>query len=274
MTMTYVVERRSDKQRLLGKVVRRGFARDEQARDRLRLEWQAVREVRHENVVKAHDFAPLSDGRDLLVLELLAGVTLEQEMARRTIDIAEAALWTREMLAGLRAAHRVKVLHRDLHPGNVFLHDAGGGRRVVKLIDFGFAKPLLGARVDRVFPETGDAVLLGVVRFASPEALKAEPLDERSDVYSAGLVLYSMLTGDGPFPELERTSELLVARLRQPLRPLSELRPDVPRALERIVHKALMSRPLDRYPTAGHFRRALGRLQLPGGWAYTRSFTR
>jgi serine/threonine-protein kinase len=279
IAVTYYVVRRSDGRALVVKLLRRAFAKDAQSVDRMRLEWEALRDLSHPHLVSVIDFGVTRDGRPFVVFERLAGTTVEQEWTRRTISIHEAATWTRELVSGLGAAHRIKVVHRDVHLGNLFLERpdverTGAGRPRLKVLDFGFAKVLEGARIRAVVPATDQALSVGASRFMSPEAARGGALDERSDLYAAGLVLWALLSGHVPYPELAESTEVQLAQATRALPLPSTLRPGVPAELDAVVARALEKSPSRRFASASDFMHALRRVRLPERWAYTELFDR
>jgi eukaryotic-like serine/threonine-protein kinase len=206
--------------------------------------------ISHPNVVYVLAVDDI-DGVPLVVTELVNGGTLRELVQERgQLSVPEAVDLMRQVSDGLDAVHRSGVLHRDVKPSNCFIDETGR----VKVGDFGLA---LSTR-HVVGPGDSHQAVAGTLAFASPEQLRGEPLDVRSDVYSAGATLYFLLTGKPPFAcvEASRTSA------EGPGRPPPSLRadrPDVPRGLDRVMRQCLAARPDDRPRSC----RALARLIEP-----------
>jgi serine/threonine-protein kinase len=171
-------------------------------------------------------------------------------------------------------------VHRDIKPNNLFLHTEAKGARLLKVLDFGIARVLPNASRTAPLPleiptETG--AVLGAPRFSSPEAAVGQRVDERADVYGAGLVLYAMLAGRDPFRHIQNEQMLLSAHaVEDPEPPSKFAREPIPPALDVAVLRALQKDPQQRYQSARDFEEELrglaGRLQRPAGWVETTSF--
>jgi serine/threonine protein kinase len=211
--------------------------------------------VRHPNVLEVFDTGVLDDGSPYLVMERIEGETLSKRIVRQGLSIAAVVELGRQLMLALEALAAHNMIHRDIKPENVMLHDRGDGRPIVKVVDFGIAKRTVPERDVRL---TREGTLVGTPSYMSPEQLRGENLDERTDIYSAGAVLYEALTGRPPH---DRTSlnELMLAALHDRVRAVRQLRPGCPRELERIVLKALAKAREDRYPTAAAMRHDLER---------------
>jgi eukaryotic-like serine/threonine-protein kinase len=216
--------------------------------------------------------------RPFLVLERLRGRTLKEELrARGVLPPSEAVRLARELLEALGCAHEVGIVHRDVKPENIFLAESEREGRTLKLLDFGLAKVLPGAS-DEEAPlpleaPTEEGMPLGTPRFVSPEQARGGTIDHRSDLYSAGSVLYAMLTGRDPFAYVEGVSAVLRAQMSEHPRPPSFVAAQpIPEALDQIVLKALSKQPEDRFASAADMSAALdGALSSPQavGWDTT-----
>ncbi|KYF99864.1 protein kinase, partial [Sorangium cellulosum] len=282
-------EHRALRKRVVVKLVRRALAGDPRFADRLRVEAQALAAVSSPHVVAVLDLGRTPSGRPYLVMERLEGRTLGEELARRgALPVAEAIDLVRQVLAGLAAAHRVGLVHRDVKLDNVFLCAPGsaapGGGRVAKLLDFGVAKVLDGGGVEpgavgavgaeRPFPLAGPAypteagLLVGTPRTASPEQARCQPVDARADVYAVGLLMYTLLVGHGPFAHLDDALEVLRAHvLEAPAAPSRRAAQPIPPALDGAVLRALAKRPEERFQSAEAFAAELGRIAAELGEA-------
>ncbi|XXY45671.1 serine/threonine-protein kinase [Sorangium sp. So ce269] len=271
-------EHRALRKRVVVKLVRRALAHDPRFADRLRVEARALAAVSSPHVVAVLDLGETPAGHPYFVMERLEGTTLGEELERRgALPVAEAIDLVRQVLAGLSAAHRVGLVHRDVKLDNVFLCAPGaaapGGARVAKVLDFGVAKVLdrgVAAGVPgaaRSLPLSGPAypteagLIVGTPRTASPEQARCQPVDARADVYAVGLLMYTLVVGHGPFVHVDDALELLRAHaLEAPAPPSRHAAQRIPPALDRAVLKALAKRPEERFQSAEAFAEELGRI--------------
>ncbi|MDP3276256.1 MAG: serine/threonine-protein kinase [Deltaproteobacteria bacterium] len=215
------------------KVLHSALVGDEHAALRLRNEARAAAKIAHPGICRVTDVAE-HEGAPFLVMELLRGVSLADRLASDgPMAPLDAVRVVREVLSALEAAHREGVLHRDLKPENVFLCD--DDLRSVKLLDFGVAK-ILGDH-ERV-KLTRSGALIGTPAYMSPEQARGHSTDERSDLWSTGVMLYEMLAGALPY-ESQNYQGMLVAIATEPPIALSKRCPSVDPALEAIVSRAL-----------------------------------
>ena len=228
------------------KVLHPHLAGDPEFVSRFRAEAKAAARLSHQSIVAIYDTAS-EGGVEAIVMELIDGITLREYLDEYgTLSLDDAADLATQVAAALDAAHKARIVHRDIKPGNIILC----ADRRVKVTDFGIAKAL----------EDGDATshgtLLGTAKYLAPEQVEGLTVDERADIYSLGVVMYEGLTGHPPFAA-ENDSATALARLRTDPRPLREIEPSVPVAVEGVVLKALARDRANRYRTAGAFGEAL-----------------
>ena len=220
------------------KILKSELAENAEFRRRFRDESLAVAQLSHANIVSIYDVSS-SQGIDYIVMELIDGITLKQYMERRgKMDWREALHFITQIMRGLSHAHSRGIIHRDIKPQNIMVLRDGS----VKVADFGIAC-LADAH------QTLAQEVLGSVHYISPEQAKGERLDARSDIYSAGVVLYEMLTGRLPFEGNSAVSVAIQHLSSVPLSP-RELNPDIPEALELICMKAMNADLNKRYQSA------------------------
>ncbi|MBU6423288.1 MAG: protein kinase [Chloroflexota bacterium] len=232
------------------KVLRAGFAEDEEFLDRFRREARAIAHLRHANIVQVFDFEEV-DGRAFMAMEFLEGGTLKErmnELAERgqRLPHDEVVRIVQQVADALAYAHRLGIVHRDVKPSNVML--LADGRAVVT--DFGIAKVLSGTR------HTQTGVGVGTPEYMSPEQGQGTGVDQRADIYSLGVMTYEMLTGRVPFTA-DTPLAIVLAHMRDPLPLPSTIEPSVGPATERVLLKALAKDPEQRYDSATAFADAL-----------------
>ena len=229
------------------KVLKPELADDAEFRRRFHDESQAVAMLSHPNIVAVYD---VSRGMDLeyIVMELIDGITLKQYMERRgQLSWRESLHFITQIMRGLSHAHSRGIIHRDIKPQNIMVLRDGS----VKVADFGIA-----CLADRAGQTIAGKEALGSVHYISPEQAKGERADERSDIYSAGVVLFEMLTGRLPFEGESPVSIAIQHFSAAPLNP-RDIKPDIPEALELICMKAMAPVPANRYQSADEMLRDL-----------------
>jgi serine/threonine protein kinase len=219
---------------------------DEIMRERFVGEARAAAQIGHANVVDIYDLGVSNRGIPYLVMELLHGETLEQILARRgAIPPSEACEIMTQVLAGLGAAHSLGIVHRDLKPANVMVTYPRPDAPLVKVLDFGIAKGVLGGSAQ------DDEGLLGTPVYMAPEQALAGDVDERADVYAAGVMLYEMLAGTPPFSGT--AAEVVTKVVAGNWKDLSVVNPEVPRLLVLAIASAMTKNLAKRIPTANEF---------------------
>lgn len=242
---------------LLGDDVAIKIVRGEQTgagpRERFFRESRANARLRHPHIVSILDFNVDAEGHPFLVMELLNGPSVKDEIAARgRMTVADVQTIIPPICTALQFAHDHGIIHRDLKPANIVAHEFAPGQRVYKLVDFGIAN-LRDTDETRL---TGPHEFLGTIAYASPEQLTGGIVDARSDIYSLGAVVYEMLTGRSPFPGPDAMS-ILNAHLNSPVPRISEVVPGVPAWAELVVSRAMAKDPDDRWTTVADFGNAL-----------------
>ena len=229
------------------KVLQTSAVTDPDAVARFRREGVTACRVRHPNAVGVLDFGVTGHGVAYLVMELLAGYPLEDEMkGGRVLPVTRALRIVVAVCEALAAAHRARIVHRDIKPGNVFLHQAGG-QEVPKVLDFGIAK--IAGAVALQQKVTLEGWIVGTPVYMAPERFGSDEVTGEADVYSVGIMLFQMLAGRLPFDADSDPLAVAMKHKHDPPPPLRALRPDAPAAVEEAILSALRKHPQQR-PTA------------------------
>src|SRR5947209_6147985 len=238
MANVYLAEDQELGRRVAIKILNERHANDDQFVERFRREAQNAAALAHPNIVSIYDRGE-AEGTYYIAMEYLEGRSLKELIVGRgAAPISVAIDYARQILSALRFAHRNGIVHRDIKPHNVLVD--GEGR--VKVTDFGIARA--GASQ---MTEAGSIV--GTAQYLSPEQAKGTAVDQRSDIYSLGIVLYELLTGTVPFTG-DTPVEIAMKHISETPAPPSERRPDVPHDLDLVVIRALAKDPADRYQSA------------------------
>ena len=227
------------------KVLLQRYLNDPTFVERFRREAKAAAGLNQQNLVSIYDWGEV-DGTYYIVMEYVEGETLKDLIRRRErLSGNESVNITMQLLAAVDFAHRSGIVHRDIKPQNVMIDRDG----TCKVMDFGIARA-----GDSGMTEAGS--ILGTAQYLAPEQAKGHPVDERSDLYSVGVVLYEMLTGTVPFKGDSAVTVALKHVNEVPREP-AELVPGLPYSLNQIVLKAMAKDPIDRYQSAAEFARDL-----------------
>ena len=235
------------------KVLSSGLLADEAARKQFHKEALALARLNHPNIETIYEFGS-QEGLDFLVMELIPGVPLSEKLKNGPLPERDVLRFGVQLCEGLAAAHSQGVIHRDLKPSNLFVTPENR----LKILDFGLANLLKPQDQDDIARtlsgEQGKVV--GTLPYMSPEQLRGEPVDARSDIYSAGAVLYEMAAGSRPFP-YSSSVQLIGAILHREPVPLHTFHEHFPAGLEAVIMKALDKEANERYQTARELRTAL-----------------
>ena len=214
---------------------------EESVRGRFEREAKTAAGLRHRNVLEVYDVGNLDDGTPYLVMELLRGDDLAARLEKGRLTIDATVDLGRQLTAAVVAIADAGIVHRDIKPQNIVLHHEGD-EVVVKLVDFGIskAKPSLFSATTSM-----PGLVVGTPPYMSPEQVRGDELDTRSDLYSVGVVLYECLAGRLPL-QADSVERLAASILDDTPAPVRDHRPDCPKALEAIVMRLLSKRPEDR----------------------------
>jgi serine/threonine-protein kinase len=240
------------------KVLPAGTLADEHARKRFRKEALALSKLNHSNIATVHDF-DTQEGVDFIVMELVEGTTLAEKLKSGPLTEKEICSIGTQIADALEDAHERGIVHRDLKPGNIAVTPKGR----VKVLDFGLAR-MLRPVSDEATTEalSQELAVAGTLPYMSPEELRGEKADHRSDLFSFGIVLYEMATGRRPFEHTISTA-LVDAIIHKAPEPPSAHNRTVSPGLEHIISKALDKNPDHRYQSAREMRADLERLSAP-----------
>lgn len=236
------------------KFIHSHLANDPQALDRFRREARAASALNHPNICTVFDFGK-HENRCYIVLEYLEGQSLKQAILHSELSLGDIVQIAIQVASALHAAHSKGIIHRDIKPANIFLTEQSG----CKLLDFGLAKliyspssPLVSDSQwegETVPLSTASGLLVGTVDYMAPEQLQGGKLDERTDLFAFGLVLYEMATGANPFVGRSPTSTMANILKEEP-EPPARRNPHLPADLAAIIQRCLQKHPSDRYPSA------------------------
>jgi serine/threonine-protein kinase len=239
------------------KTLRPEMSRDRNLIERFYVEAKSLANLNHSNIATLYALqleSSVGGEEACMIMELINGCTLNDLLTRvHRLSLRESLAVIAQAVAGLRYAHRRGVVHRDIKPSNLMVTDEG----VLKIMDFGVARVLGAQQLTR----TGE--FYGTIAYASPEQIRADPIDERSDIYSLAIVLYRLLAGTPPF-KADSDYALMTAHLQTPPPPLGERVPELDANTEAALMRALAKQPADRFATIEEFGRAVGANAIRG----------
>jgi eukaryotic-like serine/threonine-protein kinase len=212
------------------------LTQDPDAKQRFIYEAKAASSLDHPNICTIHDIEETGDGRLFIAMACYDGETVRKKIEKGPLPVDHAVDIAMHVAGGLSRAHEAGIVHRDVKPGNIMVTARGE----LKILDFGLAK-LSGRALT-----TRSGMTLGTVAYMSPEQARSEAVDHRTDIWSTGVVLYEMLTGQLPFKSPNELA-LLYAILKKEPPAVRELRPEVPEKLEKVIARAMAKRADERY---------------------------
>jgi serine/threonine-protein kinase len=223
------------------------LTRDTEARQRFIHEAKAASALQHPNICTIHDIDETSDGQLFIVMDCYDGETLKDRIAEGQLPIDDCVNICTQVAQGMAKAHECGIIHRDIKPANIMIGKDG----IARIVDFGLAK--LSSQT--VVTKRGST--LGTAAYMSPEQAGGEQVDQRTDIWSLGVVLYEMTTGKKPF-DSEYEQALVYSIINQVPKAMREIRPDVPEAIEQMCRRAMAKDAKDRYQTAAELITDLG----------------
>ncbi|MEW5900598.1 MAG: protein kinase [Acidobacteriota bacterium] len=228
-----------------------GLTQDPEARERFIQEARAASSLDHPNICTIHEIDESEAGEMYISMACYRGESLKEKITRGPLRPAEAIEIALQVAHGLGKAHEHGIIHRDIKPGNIIITAEG----TAKILDFGLAK--LAGQVRITLPGT----TMGTVAYMSPEQVIAETADERTDIWSLGVVLYEMATGELPFRG-EKEQAMTYAIVHEQPRSVRDLQPGFPAELEQVIRRALEKGPVKRFASAKEMAASLGDLKL------------
>jgi len=258
MGVVYLAEHQLMRRKVAIKVLLTRMLDDESSRKRFEQEARIASQLSHPNAVTLHDFG-VESGLPYLVMEYVEGSTLKSLLKKEgALSVARTIALLSQLEGALSQAHRLGIVHRDLKPDNIILANSDSGEEVPKILDFGISKAVqssenLGAE-DTGLTQTG--MVIGTPRYLAPEQARGEAVDQRSDVYSLGIMTYEMLSGKGPFSE-GTVLEVIAQHLHTEPPKLSDVAKNISPEVTAVVASALAKQPADRPPSVEAFVEAL-----------------
>jgi serine/threonine protein kinase/dienelactone hydrolase len=225
------------------------LSRYPEAKERFIREAQAAAALDHPNICTVHEVEDFED-RAFIAMAYIQGQSLREKIAKHPLSIDEALDIAIQVARGLEEAHNKGIIHRDIKSANIMVTEKGQA----KIMDFGLAKVIGESLI------TKEAKTMGTVAYMSPEQARGEAVDQRTDIWSLGVVLYEMLAGQLPFKG-ERETSIMYSIVHEEPKRLKTIKPDIPSELEQIIHLALEKKPEARYSSAGEMLKDLRKYQ-------------
>ncbi|MBU1219323.1 serine/threonine protein kinase [Myxococcota bacterium] len=223
--------------------------------ERFRREAESAGKLRNPHIINVLDFGRNSDGIFYLVMEFVEGIPLSNYLFEGPMDWRRACRIMMQILTALEEAHKNGIIHRDLKPDNIMISTEEGGEEFVKILDFGIAK--LAEGEERGMQVTRAGMIFGTPSYISPEQAKGQSVTGSSDIYSAGIIFFQMVTGKLPFTA-NSTIDLINKHIKEPPPSPRSLRPDLPPDIEILILRALAKKPKDRPKNAFEMKAIIG----------------
>ena len=223
------------------------FSFNEEAKKRFVHEAQSASALDHPNICTIYEIDETEDGRLFISMPCYEGETLKEKIAKGPLEVDDAANIVLQICNGMEKAHKAGIIHRDIKPANIFITNDG----IVKILDFGLAKVKGQTQLTRL------GATLGTIDYMSPEQAKGEEVDQRTDIWSLGAVIYEMITGQLPF-KADYEQAVIYSIINSSFEPVKNLRAEIPDELEKIIEKALNKNPELRYNEIADLKNDLG----------------
>lgn len=236
-------------EQLVLKFLNPSVAEDEEVMKRFVHELRYSRKITHRNVIRIYDFLSIR-GNFAISMEYFPSHTLGQEIDGKPLPLDKALRYARDVATGMAVAHQSGIVHRDLKPANVLINEEG----LVKIVDFGVAAA--HHQGDTQITKTG--YVIGSPKYMAPEQILGKRIDERADIYSLGVILYEMLTGEPPYTQGDHMA-VMYAHVQGKAKPPHEVNPDIPEVLSQLVMKAMTVDKSRRFQSMDELRSALER---------------
>jgi serine/threonine protein kinase/tetratricopeptide (TPR) repeat protein len=251
MGKVYRVEDKKAKEEIALKLIKPEIAADKKTIERFRNELTTARKISHRNVCRMYDLGE-EKGAHFITMEYVPGEDLKSLIRRVKVDIGTTIKIAKQVCEGLSEAHRLGVVHRDLKPSNIMIDKEGEA----KIMDFGIARTIKEKRI------TGSGVMIGTPEYMSPEQVEAKDIDQRTDIYALGIILYEMVTGQLPFEGDTPLNIAMKHKSEAPKNP-KEYNPQIPEAVSRVIQRCLEKNREMRYQTVEEVLSELGMIGRP-----------
>ena len=248
MGEVYLAEDTRLKRKVALKFLPREFTRDKEAVERFQREAQAAAALNHPHIVTIYEVNK-HDDQTYIAMEYVDGRTLKELITNHQLPITQVIDITNQICEGLSAAHKKGIIHRDIKPQNILIDSEGR----IKILDFGLAK------LKGVSQLTREKSTLGTTHYLSPEQALGKEVDQRSDIWSLGVILYEMLTGQLPFRG-DYEQAVIYSILNEKPEPLSHSQPEIPMELEHLVNRMLGKKPGNRIQSIGEISETIKKL--------------
>jgi eukaryotic-like serine/threonine-protein kinase len=254
MGVVYLADQVNFHRKVALKVLHGYYTRDEEFIERFQREARLAAMLNHPHIVTVYDFDRGEDGSLFIAMEYVEGRDLRDIIQEGGMGVREAVRFARQIAEGLERAHGAGVIHRDIKPENVMISST---TNEVKLMDFGIASMKDAEGMTRL---TRTGTIVGTPAYMAPERMERGQTDEKTDIYSFGVLLYEMLTGDVPF-SAPTPASMLLKQLREIPRSVRTLRAEIPASLEGVVMQALAREPQKRQVSIGTIAQALRKIE-------------